>query len=149
MLLQSQNWKNIVPAKYGQEVYTSPATKNAYNIHLSLFCKYPNIDPDSLIQLKKPEQIKNMVLNYIIHLKKNAKQSVGKAKRGEISVNSVKGYLAGVQSFLNFNEIMLNWKKIVKYCPEEVSNNLRGYTRERRLQSSCQRLILEIAVLFC
>jgi hypothetical protein len=128
--------------------YTSPATKNAYKIHLSLFCKYPNIDPDSLIQLKKPEQIKNMVLNYIIHLKKNAKQSVGKAKRGEISVNS-RYYLHGIQSFLDFNEIMLNWKKIIKYCPEEVSNNLRGYTRERRLQSSCQRLILEIAVLFC
>ena len=38
--------------------------------------------------------------------------------------------MAGVQSFLDFNEIMLNWKKIAKYCPEEVSNNLRGYTRE-------------------
>jgi hypothetical protein len=89
-----------------------------------------------------------MVLNYIIHLKKNAKQSVGKAKRGEILVNS-RYYLHGIQSFLDFNEIMLNWKKIIKYCPEEVSNNSRGYTRERRLQSSCQRLILEIAVLFC
>src|SRR2546423_12541877 len=105
------------------EGYNSPATKNVYKIHLSLFCKYHRIDPESLVQLKT-EQLKSMVLDYIIHLKKNAKQSVGKAKRGEISVNSVKGYLAGVQSFLNFNEIMLNWKKIVKYCPEEVSNNL-------------------------
>jgi len=78
-----------------------------------------------------------MVLNYIIHLKKNAKQSVGKAKRGEISVNSIRDYLHGIQSFLGFNEIMLNWKKIIKYCPEEVSNNLRGYTRERRLQNFC------------
>jgi hypothetical protein len=59
-----------------------------------------------------------------------AKQSVGKAKRGEISVNSIRYYLHGIQSFLDFNEIMLNWKKIIKYCPEEVSNNLRGYTRE-------------------
>jgi hypothetical protein len=25
---------------------------------------------------------------------------------------------------------MLNWKKIAKYCPEEVTNNLRAYTRE-------------------
>jgi integrase len=111
------------------EGYNSPATKNAYKIHLSLFCKYHNIDPDSLIQLK-PEQIKTMILNYIIHLKKNAKQSVGKAKRGEISVNSVKDYLAGIQSFLDFNEILLNWKKIAKYCPEKVSNNLRAHTRE-------------------
>jgi integrase len=37
--------------------------------------------------------------------------------------------LAGIQSFLDFNEIMLNWKKIVKYSAEEVTNNLRAYTR--------------------
>jgi site-specific recombinase XerD len=38
--------------------------------------------------------------------------------------------LAGIQSFLDFNEILLNWKKIAKYCPEKVSNNLRAHTRE-------------------
>jgi integrase len=111
------------------EGYNSPSTKSVYKVHLSLFCKYHNIDPDSLIQLKA-DQLKTMVLNYIIHLRKNAKQSVGKAKRGEISVNSIKDYLAGLQSFFDFNEIMLNWKKIVKYCPEEVTNNLRAYTRD-------------------
>jgi CheY-specific phosphatase CheX len=31
-------------------------------------------------------------LNYIIHLKKVAKQSAGKPKKGEISVNSIKFY---------------------------------------------------------
>jgi integrase len=25
---------------------------------------------------------------------------------------------------------MLNWKKIIKYCPEKVTSNLRAYTRE-------------------
>ena len=71
-----------------------------------------------------------MVLNYVIHLKKVAKQSAGKAKRGEISVNSIKIYMAGVQSFLESNEIILNWKKIAKFYPEEVSNNFRAYTKE-------------------
>ena len=51
------------------EGYNSQATKKLYRIHISLFCKYHNIDPDSLIQLK-PDQIKIMILNYIIHLKK-------------------------------------------------------------------------------
>ena len=111
------------------EGYNSPATKKTYKIHLSLFCKHYNISPDSLIQLK-PEEIKSMVFDYLIHLKKRAKKSVGKAKRGEISVNSVKDYLAGIQSFLDFHEIMLNWRKIVKYCPEEVNNNLRAYTKQ-------------------
>jgi hypothetical protein len=67
-----------------------------YMTHLSLFCKYHNTDPDSLIQLKS-EQIKTMVLNYVIHLKKVANQSSGKARRGVISVNSIRTYLSGVQ----------------------------------------------------
>jgi integrase len=25
---------------------------------------------------------------------------------------------------------MLNWKEIIKYCPEQVTNNLRAYTRD-------------------
>ena len=71
-----------------------------------------------------------MIINYIIQLKKVAKLSAGKVRRGEISVNSIKTYLAGVQSFLENHEILLNWKKIAKYYPEEVTNNLRAYTRQ-------------------
>lgn len=111
------------------EGYNSPATKNTYKIHLSLFCRHHNINPDSLFHIK-PEQIKTMVLDYVIHLKKIAVPLVGKAKRSQISVNSVKDYLSGIQSFFVFHEIMINWKKIVKYCPEEVPNNLRAYTKE-------------------
>lgn len=111
------------------EEYSSTATKEIYKYHLLFFCKYHNVTPDTLLQLKSQE-IKNMVLTYIIHLKKVAKQTAGKPKRGEISVNSIKLYLTGVQSFLESNEIMLNWKKIAKYYPKDVSNNLRGYTKE-------------------
>ena len=96
------------------EGYNSPYTKKAYKIHLSLFCKYHNTDPDSLVQLEI-EQIKSMVVDYVIHLKKVAKQSSGKARTGELSVNSIKTYFAVVQSFLEFNDIVLNWKRIAKY----------------------------------
>jgi hypothetical protein len=121
------------------EGYNSQSTKKAYKTHLLLFCKYHNnIDPDSLIQLK-PEEIKTMVLDYVIHLKKVAKQAAGKAKCGEISVNSIKSYLNGVQSFLDCNEIILNWKKIVKYYPEDVTNNsLRAYTKEEIAKLICR-----------
>ena len=111
------------------EGYNSQSTKKAYKTHLLLFCRYHNTDPDSLVNLKI-EQIKSMVLNYVIHLKKVAKQSSHKAIAGELSVNSIKIYLAGVQSFLDFNDIVLNWKKIAKYYPELVTNSLRAYTRE-------------------
>ncbi|MGC2573009.1 MAG: tyrosine-type recombinase/integrase [Candidatus Nitrosopolaris sp.] len=71
-----------------------------------------------------------MILNYIIHLKKIAKQSAGKPKKGELSVNSIKYYLTGVKSFLEFNEIALPWKKIAKFYPNDVTNSYRSYTKE-------------------
>ena len=111
------------------EQYNSSSTKRSYKIHLSLFCKYHGTNPDALIELK-PEQLTTMITNYILHLKKVAKQTAGKAKRGEICVNSIRPYLAGIQSFLEHNDIVLNWKKVIKYCPEQVTNNLRAYTRE-------------------
>jgi site-specific recombinase XerD len=49
---------------------------------------------------------------------------------GEISANSIKLYLTGIQSFLEEHEITLPWKKLVKYCPEDVSNDYRAYTRQ-------------------
>ncbi len=127
--LSRLNIENHRSCQIWLEGYNSPSTKKAYKIHLSLFCRYHNIDPDSLVQLRV-EQIKTMVINYIIHLKKVAKQSSGKARTGELSVNSVKIYLKGVQSFLESNDILLNWKRITKYCPEQVTNSLRAYTKE-------------------
>jgi integrase len=94
-----------------------------------MFCKYYNTDPDSLVRLKA-EQIKNMVVEYIVQLKRVAKKYVSKAKRGEICVNSIKTYMMGIQSFLEFHEIALPWKKISKFYPADISNNLRAYTKE-------------------
>ena len=94
-----------------------------------MFCKYYNIDPDSLVRLKV-DQIKNMAVEYIVHLKKVAKKYVSKAKRGEICVNSIKTYMMGIQSFLEFHEIALPWKRISKFYPADISNNLRAYTKE-------------------
>ena len=54
------------------ESFKSKSTKNSYTIHLKLFCKYHKIDPEALIQLRL-DQLKHMVLNYIIHLKKSSK----------------------------------------------------------------------------
>jgi integrase len=113
------------------ESIKSKSTLYAYTIHLSLFCKFHNTDPDQLIQLSNSTaQLKTMILNYVIHLKKIAKQSAGKPRSGELSVNSVKLYLKGVKSFLEFNEIALPWKKIAKFYPDDVTNSYRSYTKE-------------------
>ncbi|MFY9794298.1 MAG: hypothetical protein WAJ93_01270, partial [Candidatus Nitrosopolaris sp.] len=113
------------------ETLKTKSTLNAYTTHLSLFCKFHNTDPDQLIKLNNSAgQLKTMVLNYIIHLKKIAKKSAGKPKRGELSVNSIKHYLNGVKSFLEFNEIALPWNKIAKFLPDDVTNSYRSYTKE-------------------
>ena len=113
------------------ESLKTKSTMDAYTIHLSLFCKFHNTDPDQLIKLNDSvTQLKTMILNYIIHLKKVAKRSAGKPKRGELSVNSIKHYLTGVKSFLEFNEIALPWTKIAKFLPDDVTNSYRSYTKE-------------------
>src|SRR5215831_15785531 len=108
------------------ESLKSKSTMTAYTTHLSIFCKFHNTDPDQLIQLNVT-QLKTTILNYIIHLKKIAKQSAGKPTKGGLSVNSIKLYLIGVKSFLEFNEIALPWKKISKFYPDDVTNS---YTKE-------------------
>jgi hypothetical protein len=52
-----------------------------------------------------------MIISYILELKKKTKHTAGKPKRGEISVNSIKFYLVGVQSLLEEHEIVLPWEK--------------------------------------
>ncbi|MGA9154639.1 MAG: site-specific integrase [Candidatus Nitrosopolaris sp.] len=113
------------------ESLKTKSTLNAYTTHLSLFCKFHNTHPDELIQLNNSAgELKTMVLNYIIYLKKVAKHSAGKPKKGQLSVNSIKLYLNGVKSFLEFNEIALPWKKIASFYPDDVTNSYRSYTKE-------------------
>jgi site-specific recombinase XerD len=108
---------------------SSNSTKKAYACHLILFCRFHLTDPDKLVMLS-PGEIKQMVIDYILQLKRKCKNSAGKPKMGEISANSIKLYLTGIQSFLEEHEITLPWKKLAKYCPEDVSNDYRSYTRQ-------------------
>jgi integrase len=74
--------------------------------------------------------LKEMIVKYILNLKKTAKNSAGKPKRGQTSVNSIKTYVKGIKSFFDEHEISLPWKKISRYYPEDVTNEYRSYTRD-------------------
>lgn len=112
------------------EGFKSEGTKTNYTRDLRLFCRFYSITPDQLIAFQVPE-IKEKVLKCIVHLKHVAKKQGGKKKgRGEISVNSIRTYLTGVHSFLDFHEVPINWKKIDAYFPEEVNSDITAYTRE-------------------
>jgi integrase len=71
-----------------------------------------------------------MIINYVLAIKKAAKNSAGKPKRGERSVNSVKQYTKGITSFFDEHDLSLPWKKISRYYPEDVRNVYRSYTKD-------------------
>ena len=76
----------------------SESTKRTYSTHVLLFCRFYKIDPDELIKIE-PNNLKSMIINYIMELKKKSKKTAGKPKRGEISVNSIKFYLLVLSHF--------------------------------------------------
>jgi integrase len=111
------------------EGFRSDKTRKNYMLHLSLFCNYHKTDPDALIRLQ-PDMIKDMLLKYVIHLKRTAKTTAGKPIEGEICINTIPTYMTGIQSFFDFHEIPIAWKKIFRFIPESVPSNLRAYTKQ-------------------
>lgn len=110
------------------EGFKSHATKKSYQVHLTRFCAFHRLTPDELVQ-QDAKAIKRLIIEYLIHLRKVAKNTAGKPKPGEISVNSIHIYLAGVYSFLDSHEILIPKKSIERYYPEQVTNSFRAYTR--------------------
>jgi integrase len=123
-----------VEVKEWQDLLRTDSTRKLYRMALEMFCKQVKKTPDELIKLDKSELTK-LVKSYVIQLKSIAVNTAGKPKEGQISVNSIPYYMAGIKSFLDFHEIELAWKSIKKYYPETVNHNLRAYTLEelRRL----------------
>jgi integrase len=107
----------------------SPSTKKAYAVHLLQFCKFHSTSPDQLLKVDSKD-LKEMIVSYVLNMKKAAKNSAGKPKRGQTSVNSIKTYVKGVKSFFDEQEISLPWKKISRYYPEDVTNDYRSYTKD-------------------
>lgn len=119
------------------ETLNSDYTKSHYTYNMVRFLAFVNSDrqnsqlsPDDLLKIDN-QQLKELLQKYLLHLKRNAKPTVGKAKKGEISVNSVSSYFPGIKSFLDYNEIpTVWWKKLKKMMPKKVKNTLRSYSLE-------------------
>jgi integrase len=104
-------------------------TRLLYGLGLQKFCNFHRITPDS-IRGMQPDGLKRLIIEYVVFMKKNAKNHAGKPRPGEISINSIPHYMAGIQSFAEHLEIPLPWKKIRKSFPDQVANDFRSYTRE-------------------
>lgn len=86
------------------ESFKSPATKKNYSLHLQLFSRFQNTTPDVLLRTS-PQELKVLLIKYVLYLKKNAKPTPSKPVVGEISANCIKTYLNGVKHFLQYHDL--------------------------------------------
>lgn len=106
-------------------------TNNQYPTGLLHFCRHYMMTPEQFAKLPI-EELKERIRHHVKHMKKIARKTGGKNHRnGErISVNSVRSYAAGIQSFTTFLELPVSdeaWKNIKKLLPDEVPSNFRAY----------------------
>lgn len=115
--------------------FKSPATKVSYCKHLQFFCKFYNTTPDKLLE-KQDKKLEDMIVQYLIHMKRVALTSTGKPIKGRLNVNTIGNYIFGVRHFLKFNRRhkKIDWELIIDMMPEKSRTKWRPYTREEILK---------------
>jgi len=94
-----------------QESLKSPESVKMYTFIVKKFMKYHGIkDFDSVVKIEKSE-LQKMVETYVIYLKKN------------ISPNSIGAQVNPIKTFLEANDIDLNWRKIKRLFPALVKRS--------------------------
>lgn len=102
----------------------SPQTLKSYESFMKKFFNHVHSDYENLVKLPIND-ISDLVMEYVVYLK-NLTET-----KNVPSPNSYNTMLSGVQSFLEANDILLNWKKIKKMYPQRVqSANQMPYTDE-------------------
>jgi len=93
------------------ESLNSEESQKSYVFLVEKFIKYYKLkDFDSVIKIDKIE-LQKMVETYVIHLKK------------KINPNSMKTYLNPIKTFLEINDIDLNWRKIKRLYPAKIKTS--------------------------
>jgi len=100
-----------------QNCIKSQVTRDQYMYYLDRFIKFFKLkDPDSLISINQA-QLQIMIEDYVMDLKRR------------VNPNSVPTYLYGIQTFLETNDIELNWKKIRRLYPAKIKiSGAKAYT---------------------
>ncbi len=128
------------PVSEWQELLRTDSTRKLYQMSLTSFCNFVNKTPVELLTLQKAD-LTQLIKSYVIHLKRLAVNTAGKPEKGQISVNSIPYYMAGVKSYLDTHGIELAWKSIKKFYPESINHTFRAYRLEelRRLIALADR----------
>ena len=106
-----------------------PETATAYGRHLRQFCMFYSIDPAILLSVTD-EEMKEMLLQYVLHLNRIAVKEAGKPKPGRISVNSVPQMFSGVKDFFVCEHGRTNhFDWLSRKYPKKVKSKLRSHER--------------------
>lgn len=94
-----------------QEFLKSKESVKTYTWTVKQFVKYHNLkDFDSIVQIEKKE-LQKMTETWVIHLKKT------------IGPNSISTYSNHIKTFLEANDIDLNWRRIKRLYPAKVKRS--------------------------
>lgn len=94
-----------------EETIHSAISRKKYIYLVKLFMEYHKIkDFDSIIKIGKKE-LQKLVETYVIHVKKS------------VNPNTVPVYLVPIRTFLEVNDIDLNWRKIKRFYPQKVKRS--------------------------
>ena len=137
----------ITPFQKFFEVLKTPATRKTYQIQMRTFFEYAHTDYDNIVKLPV-SQIEDLVFGYIVHLKDLT------ARTGKPSPNSYRAMITPIQTFLEMNKILLNWKRLKRYYPDTVplSNQLPYQTKHIQLMLdtvNCSRDRAFVHILAC
>jgi len=106
-----------------EESIKSDSTRKKYIYLVKLFKDYYKIkDFDGITKFDKTE-IQKMVETYVIHIKK------------EINPNTMPSYINPIKTFLEVNDVELNWRKIKRLYPAKIkrSGNSAYQTKDVKL----------------
>ncbi|MCH7967093.1 MAG: tyrosine-type recombinase/integrase [Thaumarchaeota archaeon] len=94
-----------------QESLQSEKSRKKYTYLVGLFKNYYKIkDFDRIIEIEKSD-IQKMVETYVIHIKKT------------VNPNTVPTYINPIKTFLETNDIDLNWRKIKRLYPHKIKRS--------------------------
>lgn len=94
-----------------QESLRSEHTRKTYTKLVGMFRDYHNIqDFDSILNVEQSD-LQKMVETYVIHIKKN------------INPNTIPTYVNPIKTFLETNDIDLNWRKIKRLFPAKIKRS--------------------------
>lgn len=135
--VEQEGLRNLDDYKSTAEFLSScknKATYAAYKSSINHFLKFTAaqngtvIDPDTMITLDN-KKLNHLVLEWMVHLKKNAKSDFA-YRLGEVNVNSVAGYCNRVKQWLTYHEIVISWKKVQRFIPEQVQRKWHIYSMD-------------------